>query len=154
MKSTDTALFTNSCGRVFPDRIQLASYKGEATIKMKEISSLSFKTSITRNGLLFALMPSVLIAASLLTNGKTEKIAFLAGGVLGIALLLYKAERKHVLRVYYKKGRPRDISVYSANIKEARKYVNEANKVVASYPAETKTPSEATGSVKGLATNY
>lgn len=153
MKSTDTPLFTNSCGRVFPDRIQLASYKGEATIKMKEISSLSFRTSITRNGLLFALMPSVLIAASLLTNGKTEKIAFLVGGVLGMALLFYKAERKHVLRIHHKKGRSRSISVYSANIKEAKKYVIEANKVAAAYPAEIETPSKATGSVKVLATN-
>lgn len=154
MKPTDTPLFTNSCGRVFPDRIQLASYKGEATIKMKEISSLSFRTSITRNALLFALMPSVLIAASLLTSGKTEKIAFLAAGVLGIALLLYKAERKHMLRVYYKKGRPRNISVLSANIKEAKKFVNEANKVAAAYPAESKTPGTDTRSIKVLATDY
>jgi hypothetical protein len=132
MKSTDTPLFTNSCGRIFPEKIQLASYKGEATIKIKEISSLSFKTRITRNGFLFSLLPSIFVGISFFTQSAAEKMSFLAAGILGIALLLYKAERKHILRVYFKRGRHRDISVWSANIKEARKYVNEANKVVAS----------------------
>ena len=132
MKSTDTPLFTNSCGRIFPEKIQLASYKGEATIKIKEISSLSFKTRITRNGFLFSLLPSIFVGISFFTQSAAEKMSFLAAGILGIALLLYKSERKHILRVYFKRGRHRDISVWSANIKEARKYVNEANKVVAS----------------------
>jgi hypothetical protein len=144
MKSTDTALFTNSCGRIFPDKIQLASYKGEATVRIKEISSLSFKTRITRNGLLFAVLPSIFIGISFFAQSATEKKCFLAAGILGMLLLLYKAERKHILRVYFKKGSHRDISVWSANIKEAKKYVTEANKVVAAS-AKKETPDAARG---------
>lgn len=149
MKSTDTPLFTNSCGRIFPDKIQLASYKGEATIKIKEISSLSFKTRITRNGFLFSLLPSVFIGISFFTQSSVEKMSFLGAGILGMLLLFYKAERKHILRVYFKRGRHRDISVWSANIKDAKKYVNEANKVVVASNAKKKKPDAAT-STRGV----
>lgn len=155
MKSTDTALFTNSCGRIFADRIQLASYKGEATVQVREISHLKFKTSITRNGFLFSLLPSILIGIAVVINpvNVTERALFFLAGIIGIAALLYMAERKHIIRITYKRGAPRDISVLSANVKEAKKYVAAANSVVTAYHSKKKTSAAENTRINVLATN-
>lgn len=135
MKSTSTPLFTNSCGRVFSNRIQLSSYRGETTVKVADIASVSFKRIISRKGILLALLPSVLIAISFLVNPQNtiEKYSFLVAGVLGMALLFATAERKQYVHINFHKKPSKNISVKSHSIKEAKRYVSEASKVVNSF---------------------
>ncbi len=139
MKSTSTPLFTNSCGRVFSNRIQLSSYRGETTVKVADIASVSFKRIISRKGVLLALLPAVLIGVSFIVNPQNtfEKYSFLVAGILGMAVLFFTAERKQYVHISFHKKPAKNISIKSHSIKEAKRYVSEASKVVNSYNAKS-----------------
>lgn len=138
MKSTSTPLFTNSCGRVFANHIQLSSYRGETTVKVADIAAVSFKRIISRKGILLALLPSVLIVVSFFVNQQNpgEKYTFLIAGIMGMVVLFATAERKQYVHINFHKKPSKNISVKSHSIKEAKRYVSEASKVINSFNAK------------------
>lgn len=135
MKSTNQPVFTNTCGKIYPGRIILASANQEKTLEMGSLSSLSFRSGIALSGLLFAALPAIFFV--LIFAIKHEefylKVIFAILGTVGVILSLLKAKRSHTLSIKMANGEKQTINVWHGNVKEAKKFADIANKVLKSY---------------------
>lgn len=130
MTNTTQQVFTNTCGKIFRNRLVLATPKHETLLSYDEIKNISFDKKRKKGDLLVALLPAVLIVISffLKKEESTIKLLFIILGVVGIALALFKAQARYVVIV--KKTDSRSITVRAAGKREAEKFASQANGIL------------------------
>lgn len=141
MKSTNQPIFTNTCGKIFPTKIILASANREKTIEMEDLKGISFKAGVAPSGLLFALIPAVffIFIFTLKPDQFVLKILFAVLGTVGIFFSLLKAKRTYSLSVYTGDGEKLTVKVWEGNVREAKKFAEITNNVRKSYNRAVST---------------
>jgi len=127
-------IFSNSCGKLYPDKIVLASASKETSYPLQSISKLAFKKSFETKSFLFMLLPCTLFVFPRLLNSDENfiKLFLYALGVCMLVLSIVKGKKKYTLTMYLTNSTTRSVSVWEGNIKEAQKFVSQANALCAS----------------------
>lgn len=130
-------LFANTCGKIFTDQIVFASSKTETGYKLERINKISFKKRIRLSSIVFACLPSLLIAAAYFSNNEERfiRLLFIILGIGGTLLCLFLAKMNYSVVLETVNGNRKSISVWHGNKKDALKFVEKANAAVANYKA-------------------
>lgn len=151
MKSILNPLFANTCGKIFHDRIELASHRGDSTLYRDEVTGAALSSNLLKKEILFACLPLVLPALSFFLKPEETglKVLFIVLGVGTTILMFFKGQRKHTLCIHLKNGKTRHSRVHAENIMDARKFVREIEKMV--HSNKTKGPENIAGTVNRIA---
>ncbi|MNK24473.1 hypothetical protein D3C87_427790 [compost metagenome] len=123
-------LFNNSCGKVFKDKVILASPNRENHIKFDNIKKLEFVTRISFNSLLWVLISCSFFFILYLERNLEGWIYFLIFAVaLGFTILsLVMVEKNYHILLRLNDGSEKKITVSKDNKKDAKKFVAVAMK--------------------------
>lgn len=127
-------IFSNSCGKLYPDKIVLASANKETSYPLQSVSKLTFSKSFETTSFLFMLLPCTLFIFPRFLNSDESFIKFFLYGI-GLSMLILsivKGKRKYLLSMYLTNGTKRSVRVWEGNTKEAQKFINQANALCAS----------------------
>lgn len=132
MKLILNPLFANTCGKIFHDRIELASQCGDSVMYRSELAGAEVKSSLVPTEIVLACMPLILPGLSFfLTPEETGlKMLFILLGMGATMLMLYKGKRKHTLVIRFTNGKTRYSNIHPENITDARKFVKEVKKMM------------------------
>ena len=139
MNNLETPQFSNSCGKLFPDRILLATSSRETEFELSKVRNVSFKGRPEIKSLLFLIFPVILfILPTFIHNADAFiKVVFAAIGVLFLAVTLFNIQKKYTLTLYLKDNTRRSIDVWQGNRKEAEKFVEKVKLKLARRQANT-----------------
>lgn len=123
-------LFNNSCGKIFKDKVILASPNRENHIKFDNINKLEFVTRVNFKSLLWVLISSSFFFILYLERNLEGWIYFLIFAVaLGFTILsLAMVEKNYHILLRLNDGSQKKISVSKDNKKDAKKFVAVAMK--------------------------
>lgn len=140
MKNSHLPLFGNTCGKLYKDYIVLASANRERTLPLNSVKKIRFSKDITITSLLFMLVPGTLfILPEFFESDDTFIKALLyATGILFFALSIFKAERSYTVKIFTNSGSVLKITLLKENMRDAKKFVLEANKQLDSNVAIRK----------------
>lgn len=132
MQIDQQPVFGNTCGKIYRDRIILATSHKESGFPFHEIKSLTFKQRFDVRGLLFACLPGALIAFPFIFKNEDTvvKVASAIIGVLGAALCIFKAQKRYSLHLETNSGRVVKVKVWHGNKKEAEKFAGKAQPLI------------------------
>lgn len=134
MTNSTNHVFANTCGKIFRNHLILTVNKKESRFLYHEIKSISFSRRRKKADLLVALLPAVLfVFAYLLKKDETLlRGLFIALGILGIALSLFKARAGYMVTVKIN-GNSKALLLKAANKREAEKFTAQANSILQKY---------------------
>lgn len=123
-------LFNNSCGKIFKDKVILASPNRENHVKFDNIEKLEFVTRVSFKSLLWVLISSSFFFILYLERNLEGWIYFLIFAVaLGFTVLsLAMVEKNYHILLRLNDGSEKKISVSKDNKKDAKKFVSVAMK--------------------------
>ncbi len=126
MISLETPQFSNSCGKIFTDKIILATAHRESEVAVKDIKKISFTGRPQPKGLFFVALPVMLLAFPFITNEKDWFVngIFIILGVLLTGFSLTQLSKVYTLNVKLNDGNTINIKVWEGNQKEAKKFVS------------------------------
>ncbi|MES2487806.1 MAG: hypothetical protein V4581_17900 [Bacteroidota bacterium] len=124
MNNLETPQFSNSCGKLFPDRVLLATSSREAEFELNKVSNVSFKGRPQIKSLLFLAFPIILFILPLFVHNADVfiKVVFAVIGILFLIITLFNIQKKYTLTLYLKDNTRRSIDVWQGNRKEAEKF--------------------------------
>jgi hypothetical protein len=125
MTTLETPQFSNSCGKIFADKIVLATAHKESEVALSDITKINFIVRPQPKSLFFAALPAMLIALPYMTNEKDGLIIgfFIAVSLILTGVALYNLNKKYTLSVKLATGNSMSINVWQGNQKEAQKFV-------------------------------
>lgn len=128
MQIDNQPVFGNTCGKIYRDRIVLATSNKESGFPFHEIKNLTFKQKFDPRGLLFACLPGAILAFPFVFKNEDTAIRIAAGvlGFLGVALCIFKAQKRYTLHMEMNSGKMIKVNVWHGNKKEAEKFVGKA----------------------------
>lgn len=137
MYTNNKEVFANTCGKIFKDRIILATHK-ETTIPLKSIKSITLKKKYDKSNLLFALLPAILIVLPYIfpKDAQEIKTALLLSGLLGVIICVLKIKKVYSLNLKTQSGRLVKIKVWEGNKKEAQKFIDKTTSMINKAKAE------------------
>jgi len=140
MQSLNSPVFSNTCGKIYPEKIVLASAYKETAYPISNIKKLTFRRSFETTSFLFMLLPCALfILPSFLTTEEVFSKYFLyAVGTIMLVLSIVMGKKKYSLNMYLADGSQRTVRVWEENTKEAKKFIAQANAVVSRKPIAAK----------------
>lgn len=123
-------LFNNSCGKIFSDKVILASPNRENHVKFESIDKLEFKTQVSFKSLLWVLISaSFFVLLYLERNLEGWLYAIIGAVALGFTVLsLIMVEKNHLIMLHLNDGSKTRINVAKDNMKDAKKFVAIAKK--------------------------
>jgi len=123
-------LFNNSCGKIFSDKVILASPNRENHVKFESIEKLEFKTQVSFNSLLWVLISSSFFMILYLERNLDIWLYAIIGAVaFGFTVLsLIMLEKNHHIMLHLNDGSTTKINVAKDNMKDAKKFVDIAKK--------------------------
>ncbi|SFQ77159.1 hypothetical protein [Flavobacterium akiainvivens] len=126
MTTLETPQFSNSCGKIFADKIVLASAHKETEVPLHELKKVSFTSRPLPKSLFFIALPAVLFAFPFVTNEKDWFVnaIFIAIGLILMGVSLFNVNKKHTLSLKLATGNSVSINVWEGNLKEAKKFAN------------------------------
>lgn len=130
MNDSELPLFSNTCGKLFQDKVIFASAVRETEIRAEDIKDVQLATSVSAQSLLFLLVPLPLFVMPFFLQPAEGalKICIAAIGCLMMAMAVYKARREYKLRLYLKNGTLIEWYVWRGNYKEAQNFVKKLKK--------------------------
>lgn len=139
MKKLDTPLFNNSCGKIFNDKIVLASANKEDEIELDEIKRVKFGLTVSVKSLMWALLPSSIFVLLYLERAKLDSImffllSFVAIGITVTAVIM--AEKSCYLLIKLHDGINIRVRVAIDNKKDAKKFAEIVNKRISKVRRE------------------
>lgn len=126
-------IFSNTCGKLFADKVIFASALRETEINTKEIRNISFAGSISSSSLLFLSIPALLIVIPFVFFHESEVVLKYALTTIGVAFLiisLIKAQKNYRLKVNLKNGETITWNVWEGNLREANKFVQQVKNIL------------------------
>jgi hypothetical protein len=124
MNPLETPLFSNSCGKLFSDKILLATSNNESVYQLQNVHNIAFKTRPQIKSLLFLVFPALLFSFPLFIHDAAFflKAVFFVVGILFAILTLTNLQKNYTLTLYLKDKTSRSITVWEGNRKEAQKF--------------------------------
>lgn len=120
MNDNDLPLFSNTCGKLYIDRIVFASALKETSITPKHLKKVTFNRGVTISSIVIIVLSCILFASPLyLPQAEIFFIIGLAFLILSIA----KVKKTYSINLHMKDGTIRTISVWEGNRKDASKFV-------------------------------
>jgi ABC-type lipoprotein release transport system permease subunit len=118
-------LFNNSCGKIFGDKIVLASSNNENQIKSESIARLEFVGRVSLKSLFWVAISSSFFGILYLERNLDGWMYFLIFilALFFTVLSLIMVERNYHILLLMKDGTKRTISVDKSNKKDARNFV-------------------------------
>ena len=130
MQELEIPLFSNTCGKLFADRIVFASANREKEILPQTLSRLTFTGSLTIGSILYMLLFLAIAGGALFINIATVfKLGLFSMSMLLLLWFVLKGKRKYAINIYFKDGSARSIRVWEGNRKDAQKFVEQANRL-------------------------
>lgn len=125
--NTDIPLFSNTCGKLFSDRVVFASAIRETQIDSGDIKNISFGKRIRISSLLFLCIPAMFFVLPLFIHEAETflKYSILLLGVVFFIISIVKARRDYKLKVSLKNGETITWNVWEGNVREAHKFVQQ-----------------------------
>ena len=129
MTTLELPQFSNSCGKVFADKIILASANKESEVPLKDIKKASFTSRPHNKSLFFIALPAMLFVFPFFSGEEDTfiNIVFIALGILLMVVSITQANRKHTLNVKLASGSTIGINVWEGNLKDAKKFTSMVN---------------------------
>lgn len=130
MDTDMSPLFNNSCGKIFNDKVILASPNRESHVKFDSIEKLEFKTRVSFKSLLWVLISSSFFLILYLERNLDGWLyALISAVALGFTILsLIMVEKNHHIMLQLNDGSRTRINVAKDNKKDAKKFVAIAKK--------------------------
>jgi len=128
--SIETELvFANSCGKIYTDRIILASSNKESSYGLATVKKLTLKVRLETQSMLFILLPALLFIVPYFSDSEDTfaRILFIGLGIALMALAIAKATKKYTLSIVMQKGPKKSIGIWEGNKKDARKFADMGN---------------------------
>jgi hypothetical protein len=126
MNTLDTPQFSNSCGKLFADKIIFASSDKETEIDLQNVKNAAFTSRPKFQSLVFMLLPLLLFAFPIFIHDAELflKILFFGVGLLFLIVSVIKAQKNYTLSLYLKDGTSISINVWEGNRREAQKFAD------------------------------
>ena len=126
-------LFNNSCGKLFNDKIVLASAHREEEIEFKEIKKIKFGFNISLKSVMWALMPSSIFVLLYLQRAMLDGAMFILLSFVAIGISVFSvvmAEKSYYVLIKLKGGQNVRVRVSVDNKKDAKKFADLAIKTL------------------------
>lgn len=126
MKKLEMPLFNNSCGKLFNDKIILASAHRENEIEFKEVKKIKFGMNTDLKSIMWALMPTSIFVLLYMQRNMLDAPMFflLSFVVIGISVFtVAMSEKSYYVLVKMRDGENLKLRVSSDNKKDAKKFV-------------------------------
>ena len=126
MTELEIPQFSNSCGKLFADKIILASSNKESLIDLNNVRNVSFTSRPAPKSLLFIALPLPLFFMPSLLNENDffVKVMFAVVGLLLLLVSVWQVNKNHTLSLKLKDGSSTSINVWEGNRKEAQKFAD------------------------------
>lgn len=121
MNDNDLPLFSNTCGKLYIDRIVFASALKETSVTPQKLKKITFNRGITIGSIVIIVLSCILFTSPLYLP---QAEIFFIIGLLFLILSIAKAQKTYSINLYMKDGTIRTISVWKGNRKDASKFVN------------------------------
>jgi hypothetical protein len=133
MTTLEIPQFSNTCGKIFADKIILATSHTEREVALKDIKKVRFTTRPQAKSLFFVALPAILFVFPFYTTDQDSfiKVVFVALGIGLMAISIWQVNKKHTLTVKLATGRNIGLNVWQGNVKEAKKFAGMVNAKVA-----------------------
>lgn len=129
----DTLLiYSNTCGKLYADKVIFASVLRETAFSTSEIKGVSLHRRIRSSSIFFIVLPCFLFFMPYFLGDEDQglKIMLLLAAVLMLLISIYKAEKVYSLRLSLKNGRVITWQIWKGNIADARKFVRNVKAVL------------------------
>ena len=143
-------VFANTCGKIYPDHIILASSHKESSYRLDVVKELTFRVGLETQSILFILLPALLLIVPYFSDSEDTfiRILFIGLGIALMAVAIAKTTKKYTLSIVMQEGRKHSISIWEGNKSDAQKFADKANallkkKVDTGLTARTTYPSPA-----------
>ncbi len=118
-------VFNNSCGKIFNDKVILASAHREDELAFEDIKKVKFGINTSIKSIMWALMPSSIFVLLYLERQKLDSaifflLSFIAIGISVFSLVM--AEKSYYIRFRTKDGYNVKVKVAVDNKKDAKKF--------------------------------
>lgn len=133
MTTLEIPQFSNSCGKIFADKIILATAHKESEIALSDIRKVKFASKPQSKSLFFVALPALLFVFPFFTGDDDAflNIVFVLFGILLMSVSLYNLNKKHSVSIKLASGSSVSINVWEGNIKEAKKFAGMVNSKIA-----------------------
>lgn len=121
MNDNDLPLFSNTCGKVYIDRIVFASALKETTITPQSLKKVTFSRSIAISSIVIMVLSCILFTSPLYLP---QAEIFFIIGLMFLILSIAKAKKIYSITLYMKDGSTRTIKVWEGNRNDASKFVS------------------------------
>ncbi|MES2487805.1 MAG: hypothetical protein V4581_17895 [Bacteroidota bacterium] len=126
MTELEIPQFSNSCGKLFADKIILASSNKESLIDLNTVRNVSFTSRPAPKSLFFIALPLPLFFMPSLLNENDffVKVMFVTVGLLLLLVSVWQVNKNYTLSLKLKDGSSTSINVWEGNRKEAQKFAD------------------------------
>lgn len=129
MNRQDVPLFSNNCGKIYRNKVVFAAHK--EPIEPQNIKLVSLQKSLSKGSLFFVLVPAIFFIIPFFVHDFFEKILFAIIGCSLMVLAFIMAKRNTYINVSLKNGKRYRFKIWYGYVREAKKFVDEAKKLVA-----------------------
>lgn len=133
MKNLEMPLFNNSCGKLFNDKIVLASSHKEDEIDLKEVKKIKFGFNVSLKSIMWALMPSSIFVLLYLQRQMLDTSMFFLLSFVAIGISVFSvvmAEKSYYVLIKLRDGENVRVRVSVDNKKDAKKFADMAIKAL------------------------
>lgn len=139
MKTLEMPVFNNSCGKIFNDKIVLASAHREDEIDLEDIKKLKFGVTTSLKTIMWTLLPSSIFVLLYMERRMLDSAMFFLLAFVSIAITvvsLVMAEKSYFVLIKMHDGFTVRIRVAVDNKKDAKKFTDMCNKKLAKSKRE------------------
>jgi hypothetical protein len=124
MKELDIPQFSNTCGKLYADKIVLATSNNESYIDIDKIHKVAFTARPELKSMLFIMLPLVLFALPMIMHEPDffTKALFMTVGLVFLTIAVFQINNVYTLSLKLKDGTSMNINVWQGNRKEAQKF--------------------------------
>lgn len=129
MENLEIPLYSNSCGKIFNDRLIFASAYKENVYYTKDISHVKTRSKFGLKSVATILLPFSLLLIPYFDNNLPVfmEVVIVAMMVLFFVIALIKTDAKYYIILHLKNGQAVKIRISKNNKKEAYKFLNAIN---------------------------
>jgi hypothetical protein len=125
MSDDSLPLYSNTCGKLYADKIIFASALRETAFTPAEIKGISLQRHIRSSSLFFIALPCILFFLPYFLSDEEHglRVMLVLAGALMLLMSVYKAEKVYSLKLSLTNGRVITWQIWKGNITDAKKFI-------------------------------
>ena len=118
-------LYSNTCGKLYADKIIFASVLKETAFSPSEIKGISLHRHIRSSSIFFMVLPCLLFLMQFYLGDEEQgmKVVLVLAGALMLLMSVYKAEKVYSVRLSLKNGKVITWQIWKGNSTDAGKFI-------------------------------